>query len=277
MKKLTKVIMSGAAVAALGCTMAASLTGCGNDKSTINITGSSSVSPLMSVLADEYMDAHSNVNILVQTSDSTSGVTDTQSGKNNLGMASRALKDEETGVTSVKICDDGVALIVNPNCTVTSVTSAEVYELYANGTAIQGTLTNAITREDGSGTRDAFDGLIKNVAGNKLSALTSFADCVEESNGTGAVKSDIAANSNGNKVGYISMGALNNTVKALVYEGVEATAANVKSGDYKLARPFNVLYNTEKGLSGATKEFLDWILSAEGQQIVESEGYVTIL
>lgn len=277
MKKLTKVIMSGAAVAALGCTMAASLTGCGNDKTTIKITGSSSVSPLMSVLADEYMDAHSNVEIIVQTSDSTSGVTDTQSGKNNLGMASRDLKDGETGVTSVKICTDGVALVVHPNCTVTSVTSAEVYALYANGTPIQGTLTNAITREDGSGTRDAFDGLIVDLSGNKLSAITSFADCVEEMNSTGSVKSDIAANSNGNKVGYISMGSLDNTVKALTYENVEATTENVKSGEYTLARPFNVLYNTEKGLSGATEEFLNWILGAEGQAIVTTKGYVTIL
>ena len=279
MKKSTKILASALCAAAIVSSMAA-FTGCGDAErgaktEEIVITGSSSVTPLMEKLAAVYEVLNQNVKITIQMSDSGTGIADAQQGKNDFGMASRNLKDNETGVVQTTICNDGVALVVNASCTLANVTSTEVYDLYANGRAI-GTVTNAISREDGSGTRDAFDGLIKNAAGDALSKITSFADCVDVQSTTGAVKSAIQSNRAGNVVGYISMGALDDTVKALTYEGVAATAENVKNGTYKLSRPFNIVYKSESSLSSAAKEFIEFIMSGAGRYIAEYEGYVAL-
>ena len=278
MKK--KLIAIGLA-AAMSMTTVGLMTGCSG--ADITVSGSSSVSPLMERLAQEYMDklaadddSSNDVEIEVITSDSGTGVSDAQNGRNDFGMASRDLKDNEKGsVTSKQIATDGVALIVNTSVTdVTDVTGAQVYELYANGTAIGG-LSAAISREDGSGTRDAFDSLIKSADGAELADLEKFADCVSEETGTGAVKTQVSGNAA--VLGYISLGSVDSTIKTLKFEGVEATAENVKSGDYKLSRPFNIVYTSEDALSDKAKAFIDFIMSAEGQEIVESMGYVSVI
>ena len=278
MKK--KIVAIGLA-AAMSVTAVGVMAGCSG--ADITVSGSSSVAPLMEVLAAAYMDklaadddSSNDVEIEVITSDSGTGVSDAQNGRNDFGMASRDLKDNEKGsVTSKQIATDGVALIVNTSVTdVTDVTGAQVYELYANGTAIDG-LSAAISREDGSGTRDAFDSLIKNADGAELADLEKFADCVSEETGTGAVKTQVSGNAA--VLGYISLGSVDNTIKTLKFEGVEATAENVKSGDYKLSRPFNIVYTSEDALSDKAKAFVDFIMSAEGQAIVEEEGYVSVI
>lgn len=240
------------------------------------ISGSSSVTPLMEKLAEVYESFNPYVDITVQMSDSGTGVADALQGKNDFGMASRALKDSEIeeGATSQTICLDGVALVVNPGADLTNVTSEEVYNLYANGTAI-GSITNAISREEGSGTRDAFDSLIKNAAGDELGDLTKFADVVDTQNNTGAVMSAIASNDNCNLIGYISMGSVNDTVKTVSFGGVEATTENVKNGSYTLSRPFNIVYKSEEDLSEAAQLFIDFIMSDAGQLIAENEGYIS--
>ena len=95
-------------------------------------------------------------------------------------------------------------------------------------------------------------------------------------NTTGAVKSTIQSNGAGNTVGYISMGALDSSVKALTYDGVAATAENVKNGTYKLSRPFNIVYRSEAALSPAAKDFIEFIMSGAGQYIAEYEGYIAL-
>ena len=241
------------------------------------ISGSSSVSPLMEKLASVYESFNPYVDITVQSSDSGTGVADTIAGKNDFGMASRDLKDSETeqGVTSEKICIDGVALVVNPEAELEEVTSDQVYQLYANGTAI-GSITEAISREDGSGTRDAFDSLIKSAAGEELGDLLTFNSHVTIQQSTGGVKS-IVGGENGslNTIGYISMGSIDDTVKTVDFEGVEATAENVKNGSYALSRPFNIVYKSEEDLSEAAQLFIDFIMSEAGQHIAEAEGYIS--
>ncbi len=278
MKK--KIVAIGLA-AAMSVTAVGVMAGCSG--ADITVSGSSSVAPLMEVLAAAYMDklaadddSSNDVEIEVITSDSGTGVSDAQNGRNDFGMASRDLKDNEKGsVTSKQIATDGVALIVNTSVTdVTDVRGAQVYELYANGTAIGG-LSAAISREDGSGTRDAFDSLIKSADGAELADLEKFADCVSEETGTGAVKTQVSGNAA--VLGYISLGSVDNTIKTLKFEGVEATAENVKSGDYKLSRPFNIVYTSEDALSDKAKAFIDFIMSVEGQKIVEEEGYVSVI
>lgn len=267
MKKILIAIVSALLCVGLTATFA----GCGKTN-TVTVTGSSSVSPVMKELAAAYEKSHSGVRIVVATSDSSAGITDTQEGKNDFGMASRGLKSGETGVKSVKICDDGVVLVVNKNETLTDVTSDEVYKLYKDGTAI-GSITKAISREDGSGTRDAFDGLIKGADGKKLSSVTAFSSAVSIQNSTGNVKTEVASTMA--TMGYISMGALDDTVKALTFNGVEGNAANVKNGTYTLARPFNVIVKEGADLSKEAQSFLDFILSEEGQTIV-SKNYIRL-
>lgn len=252
-----------------------SLVGCSKTQSAeINISGSSSVSPLMQKLAAAYEEKNENITIVVTTSDSSTGISEAKEGKNDFGMASKGVKEDV--LTTVQIATDGVALVVNKNSSVENITPVEVYELYANGTAIQTSIVNAVSREEGSGTRDAFDGLIKNANGEKLSSVTSFASCVSIQNATGTVKQVISSNSAANTIGYISMGSLDDSVKALKINGVEPTSDNVKNNTYSLSRPFNIVYNTEKGLTKEAKDFLDFILSEEGQKIVVSNGYITI-
>lgn len=279
MKKATKILVSSVCAAAI-CGSVVAFGGCGqsaegNRDTEIVVTGSSSVTPLMEKLAAVYEVLNEDVKVTIQMSDSGTGIADAQQGKNDFGMASRNLKDSETGVVQKTICNDGVALVVNTSCALSDVTANDIYGLYANGAAI-GSVTNAISREDGSGTRDAFDGLIKNESGDALSKLTSFADCVDIQNTTGAVKSAIQSNNAANTLGYISMGALDDTVKALTYGGVAATAENVKNGTYKLSRPFNIVYKSEAALSSAAKDFIEFIMSGAGQYIAEYEGYIAL-
>ncbi len=282
MKKVT--CLACVAVMGLGAAMFAACDGEGTtpggntnrEVEELYISGSSSVAPLMEKLASVYESFNPYVEITVQTSDSGTGVADAIGGKNDFGMASRALKDSEIeqGVTSKQIAIDGVALVVNPEADLDNVTSDQVYQLYANGTAI-GAITNAISREDGSGTRDAFDSLIKNAEGKELGDLFTFNACVTIQQSTGGVKEVIATAGTTNTIGYISMGSIDDTVKTVNFEGVEATAENVKNGSYALSRPFNIVYKSEDDLSEAAQLFIDFIMSEAGQRIAEAEGYIS--
>lgn len=282
MRKFTKIAMSTMAVAAVGASFAFGFAGCskGDDDVdyTVKITGSSSVSPLMLKLADAYEEKIGKTDVIrITTNDSGTGISDAQQGKNDFGMASRELKSTETGIVSKKICDDGIALIVNKNSTLTDVTMTQVFELYSAHTAID-TVVDAISREDGSGTRGAFDELIK-ANGTDLKTTGLYSDIVKI-NSTGSVIERIASNNAATALGYVSMGSLTadvlKTVNALKLDGVEPTVANVVNQTYALSRPFNIVYQSESGLSDAAKAFIDFIMSSEGRVIVEQEGYIKI-
>lgn len=131
---------------------------------------------------------------------------------------------------------------------------------------------SVVTREEGSGTRDAFTeltGVLVKNGDNKTDNTTTSAVTI---NSTEAVITNVKDNEAA--IGYISLGSLNDTVKALKIGGVEATADNVKSGDYAVSRPFNIAYKSE--LSEAAQDFVDYIMSSDGQKIVSDNGYVTV-
>ncbi len=132
---------------------------------------------------------------------------------------------------------------------------------------------NVTSREDGSGTRGAFIELFgieeKDDSGKKVDKTTESAAIT---NSTAVMKTTVANDSDA--IGYISLGSLDDTVKAAKIDGAEATAANVKSGTYKVSRPFNVVTNSSKELSDVAKDFMSFILSADGQKVVEEEGYI---
>lgn len=129
------------------------------------------------------------------------------------------------------------------------------------------------SREDGSGTRGAFVELFgieeKDANGEKVDMTTTSAAIT---NSTSVMMTSVAGDENG--IGYISLGSLNDTVKAVHIDGAEPTAANVKSGDYKIARPFNIV--TKDGLSDVAQDFVSYIMSADGQKIVEDNGYIAV-
>ncbi|RDB62844.1 phosphate ABC transporter substrate-binding protein [Gordonibacter sp. 28C] len=129
------------------------------------------------------------------------------------------------------------------------------------------------SREDGSGTRGAFIELFgieeKDSSGEKVDKTTTSAAIT---NSTSVMMTSVAGDANG--IGYISLGSLNDTVKAVKIDGAEATTANVKSGDYKIARPFNIV--TKDGLSDVAQDFVDFIMSADGQKVVGDEKYIPV-
>lgn len=131
---------------------------------------------------------------------------------------------------------------------------------------------SVVTREEGSGTRDAFTeltGVLVKDGDNKTDNTTTSAVTI---NSTEAVITNVKDNEAA--IGYISLGTLNDTVKALKIGGVEATADNVKSGDYAVSRPFNIAFKGE--LSDVAQDFVDYIMSSDGQKIVSDNGYVTV-
>ena len=133
---------------------------------------------------------------------------------------------------------------------------------------------NVISREDGSGTRGAFIELFgieqKNAEGKKIDYTTD--DC-DITNSTSVMMTSVAGNDCA--IGYISLGSMNDTVKALKIDGVEASVENIKNGTYKVARPFNIATKAE--VSDAAADFIAFIMSAEGQAVIEENGYIAVV
>lgn len=268
MKNQTKKVVSVLCAAAL-LGSGAILGACGGKKGenkNVTISGSSSVTPLMEKLAAAYEQDH-DVRITVNMSSSGAGISDTQNDLNDFGMSSRGLKASETGVKGETLCMDGIALIVNKECAVTNVNKADVKALYENGTAIPDTtITAAIGRDASSGTRSAFDELLKITNGyfKDASLLTETGNVIE------------AIQNSTNSIGYISYGSLNDNVKAVSLDGVACTVENIKSGTYALQRPFVIVLKDGKTLSEAAQGFYDYIMGTSAQTVISKAGYITM-
>lgn len=153
----------------------------------------------------------------------------------------------------------------------TTTAAAETTTEAAKDSALEGPIT-VISREDGSGTRGAFIELfgieVKNDAGEKVDMTT---DDAEITNSTSVMMTSVAGNTEA--IGYISLGSLNDTVKAVKIDGAEATVDNIKSGTYKIARPFNIA--TKGEVSDVAQDFIKYIMSEDGQKVVEDNGYIS--
>lgn len=130
-----------------------------------------------------------------------------------------------------------------------------------------------ISREDGSGTRSAFIELFgieqKNADGNKVDFTTDMASITDS---TSVMMTTVSGDLY--SIGYLSLGVLNDTVKAIQIDGVDATTENIKSGDYKIARPFNIA--TKEDVSETAQDFINFIMSADGQTVIEDNGYISV-
>jgi phosphate transport system substrate-binding protein len=224
----------------------------------------------MEKLQEAYKKLNASADIEIQSTDSTGGINDAIAGNCDIGMSSRELKDsEKETLNEITIAIDGIAVIVNNANPISSLTQAQIKNIYTGAVtrweqlgAAAGGKTGGIavvSREPGSGTRGAFEEILKFQDQLVKGAI--------EFDGTGAIKAEVSRNADA--IGYVSLGSLDATIKALGVDGVAATTANVVNQSYKIARPFILLYKKSVSPNAETKAFLDWIMGSEGQNIVK--------
>ena len=245
------------------------LTGCMRNSSGVILAGSTSVQPFAEVLSEEYMVLHHGVTIDVQGGGSAAGILAAQSGTADIGMSSRSLAGDETKLWSVEIARDGLAIVINAHNPVVNLTTEQVRDIYSgkidNWSTLGGSKDqiHVFTREDGSGTRSSFETLV--MGKTEINPRTM----VEDSNG--AIRQLVGDDPDA--IGYISLGLVDKTVKAVELNGVVASREHVIDGSYGLSRPFLFMCKNEP--TGLTKAFIDFTLSDQGKQILDQQGLIT--
>ena len=256
MKKICAVILAGAV----------SLSAFAQAPYTIEVGGSTSVTPLMELFAEAYAKAKPNVRVNINPTGSGDGINN--AGRvYQIGMSSRELTPAEkgSGLREFIVAIDGIAIIVHRNNPVSNLTVEQIRGIFSGeitdwsqvtGGAKSGRIA-VVSREAGSGTRGAFEEII---------GLRTLVAGATESTSTGAIKAGIAQNPDA--IGYISLGSLDRTVKAVNVGGVAATTNNVVRGTYKIARPFILLYRDN--VHAESRAFMDWMRTRAGQTIIRS-------
>ena len=240
----------------------------------ISMVGSTSMEKLANALSEAFMEKYPDVTVTAEFVGSGAGVEAVTNGTADIGNSSRSLKDEEkaAGVVENVVAIDGIAVCVDPANEVANLTKEQLTNIY------NGTVTNwkevggadepiiVIGREAGSGTRGAFEELVDLVDGCKYA---------NELDSTGAVIAKVA--STPGAIGYASLDALDDSVKALSLEGVEATAENIKAGNYFLSRPFVMATKGEiYEQNDLVQAWFDFVLGDEGQQVASEVGLITV-
>jgi phosphate transport system substrate-binding protein len=239
---------------------------------TITISGSTSVQPFAEQWAEKYEAAHTDIKINVQGGGSSQGIQSVVDGTVPIGMSSRELKPEEIqkGLKGTIIAKDGISVIVNTQNAVSDLPLDKVQAIF------KGEITNwkdvggadqtihLIVREAASGTRSAFEELVME---KKLIASSAM---VQDS--SGALKEQVK--SDPTSIGFLSMGLVDSSIKALKLAGVDANDANIEAGTYPLVRPF--LFVTKGDPSASSKAFIDYVLSPEGQKLAKDKGLIPV-
>lgn len=240
----------------------------------ISMVGSTSMEKLANALSEAFMEEYPDVTVTAEFVGSGAGIEAVTNGTADIGNSSRSLKDEEkaAGVVENIVAIDGIAVCVDPANEVADLTKEQLTNIY------NGTVTNwkevggadepiiVIGREAGSGTRGAFEELVD---------LKDACKYANELDSTGAVIAKVA--STPGAIGYASLDALDDSVKALSLEGVEATAENIKAGNYFLSRPFVMATKGEiSEQNDLVQAWFDFVLGDEGQQIASEVGLITV-
>ena len=270
MKKMTKVLTTVLVIALAALTLA----GCAKkDTSPVTTDGSTSMEKVIGALGEAFMNNNSGASFTYNPTGSGSGIKAVLEGRCDIGLSSRALKDEEKaeGLVETVLAYDGIAMVVNPENPVSDLSLEQIAAIYT------GEITNwkevggndaeivLIGREAGSGTRDGFE------------TITGTAEACkyrQELTSTGDVIATVA--SNPDAIGYASLAALKNTVKALSVSGVTPTEETVKDGNYIIQRPFVLVTRTGEKLSDNAQKFFDFALSAEAAQYITTAGAVPV-
>ena len=242
---------------------------------TLTLNGSTSMTAVCNALGEAFMAKYDGVTVEKANTGSGSAVTAVNDGTALIGDLSRKVKDDEDPdgkFTKVTIALDGIAIAVNPENPVDALTSEQIEKIFA------GEITNwsevggddaeitVIGREEGSGTRDGFE----NIFGFGEDKKCAYAAEVQE---TGIVVSKVA--SDPSAIGYVSLASVNDEIKAVSVDGVEATEENVSNGTYVVQRPFVQIY-TKGTDSELVKAWFDFLKSDEGQQIIADQKLVTV-
>ena len=240
---------------------------------TVSTDGSTSMEKVIGALGESFMAANEGVEFTYNPTGSGAGITAAQEGRCDIGLSSRALKDEEKagGLKETVLAYDGIAIIVNPENPVNDLTLDQIAKLYT------GEITNwkdvggndaevvLIGREAASGTRDGFE----SITGTKdkcqyRQELTSTGDVIT------------AVSQNPDAIGYASLASIKDTVKALNVDGVTPGEATVKDGSYKVQRPFVLVTVDGKALSPAAQAFFDYATSSDAASIIAKTGAVAV-
>ena len=287
---------------ASACVMAAGLVACGGSESTATTStagstagsttastaeettadlsgavatgGSTSVEKVIGALSEAFMEANPGVDVTYDPTGSSAGVTGAADGTLDIGLSSRALKEEEIskGLKETTFALDGIAIVVNTENTVEDLSLEQIAKLAT------GEITNwsevggpdapvvLIGREAGSGTRDGFESIV---------GVEDKCAYEQELTSTGAVLAGVAANPNA--FGYVSLASVDDNVKMVTVDGVTASEETVKDGSYKIQRPF--VFATKEGeeLSAQAQAFYDFALSEEAAELIAAAGAVPMV
>lgn len=288
-KRVLTAMLALAMTAAVmtGCQSNEATSSTGNDSSTtstensettalsgdVALNGSTSMADVIGALSEQFMNDNSGVTVTYDATGSGTGIEAAKNGSCDIGLSSRALKDEETeaGLKGTTVALDGIAIIVNENSKIEDLTVDQIAQIFTGevtdwsevgGDA--GTIA-CIGREAGSGTRDGFESITETEDKCKLS---------QELTSTGAVIE--AVKGNAGAIGYASLSAVANAegVKAITVEGVACTEETVKDGSYKIQRPFVLVTKEGTELSEAAQAFFDFATSADAADLITKAGAV---
>ena len=238
---------------------------------TVSTDGSTSMEKVINSLGESFMLTNKDVKFTYNPTGSGSGIQAVSEGRCDIGLSSRALKDDEkaSGLTETILALDGIAIVVNPENPVSDLDVDTIAKIYT------GEITNwkdvggndaeivLIGREAGSGTRDGFE------------SITDTKDACQyrqELTSTGDVINTVSQNPDA--IGYASLSAVGDSVKALTVGGVEATEATVKDGSYVVQRPFVLVTKEGTELSAAAQAFFDYATSADAASVISAAGAV---
>jgi phosphate transport system substrate-binding protein len=237
----------------------------------IDIAGSTSVQPVAESLAQEYMKKHPNVKINVQGGGSGLGIRSVSQGIVDIGTSSKELKNEEKlGLNEYYLGKEGIVVAVNLQNPINDLSKDQLKDIFSgkikNWKDLGGpdAPINVVVREDGSGTRKAFEDIVMGKTKVRSDAIVQTS--------TESIK--LAVKQDPHAIGYISLAHMSDDVKGINVNGIKASDATIKDGSYKLQRPF--IFITQGEPQGIVKDFIDWSLGPEGQKIIEKEKIVPV-
>ena len=281
MKKIVSIMMAGVLAVSLLAGCGSQSTDTGDDTSkdtqttsvagTVSTDGSTSMEKVIGALGESFMEKYEGTTFTYNPTGSGSGIQAVSEGRCDIGLSSRALKDDEkaSGLTETVLAYDGIAIIVNPENPVNDLDTETIAKIYT------GEITNwkdvggndaeivLIGREAGSGTRDGFESITGTEENCKYrQELTSTGDVIT------------AVSQNPNAIGYASLAAIKDSVKALSVGGVAPTEETVKDGSYVIQRPFVLVTKEGTALSATAQAFFDYVTSPDVADIISAAGAV---